>query len=469
MTFVCGALCAAALASPAPAFASGSAPGCDARYRSDVVVIGAGSAGLSAALAASDAGAQVIVLEKMPMLGGSSILSASHMLTPAPGAEGAAQFREEVTEAGGSSVSPQLSGVFADNVESAVEWLEKMGADFKSITVDADRNGTKTASALRSSQGLIGEEVIKTLLHGIESRRIPVQRMVDVTSIESDGRGISAVCVTDRYGDKWCVGTSSVVIATGGFSANGEMIGKYAGMPSTNSPGSTGDGIALARTLGAKTVDMDAIVVHPTTMPFSGFILPVQTRMLGGILLNASGQRFVNELAPNSEITSKIMSQGGRAWLVIDQGILDQMPVLKRYAENGYFVTGASDGELARAMHADPLAVIDTLTQYRRSAALGRDEAFGRSSLESRLHDYPLYAISVSPGVHCTPGGLVIDAGAHIEGEKGPIPGLYAAGEVTGGVLGRRCLEGTGLSSAVVFGRIAGENAARYAKSNAPH
>jgi fumarate reductase flavoprotein subunit len=71
--------------------------------------------------------------------------------------------------------------------------------------------------------------------------------------------------------------------------------------------------------------------------------------------------------------------------------------------------------------------------------------------------------------VHCTPGGLVIDAGARVEGAKGPIPGLYAAGEVTGGVLGRRCLEGTGLSSAVVFGRIAGENAARYAKSNAPH
>ena len=144
--------------------------------------------------------------------------------------------------------------------------------------------------------------------------------------------------------------------------------------------------------------------------------------------------------------------------------MVDDMPVLKSYARSDYFIRGVSDLELARGIRVPPEKFHETLVRYREMVDHQEDSDFGRPLLLSRLDSSPLYAVSVRPGIHTTLGGVRIDPEARVLGDKGPIPGLYAAGEVTGGVLGAKRLEGAGLTAALVYGRIAGAEAARWAK-----
>ena len=147
--------------------------------------------------------------------------------------------------------------------------------------------------------------------------------------------------------------------------------------------------------------------------------------------------------------------------------MIDDMPVLKSYARSGYFIRGTSDLELARGIRVPPEKFHETLVRYRSMVDRQEDTDFGRPQLLSRLDSSPLYAVSVRPGIHTTLGGLKIDPRARVLSDKGPIAGLYAAGEVTGGVLGARRLEGAGLTAAIVYGRIAGTEAADWAKLRA--
>lgn len=300
---------------------------------------------------------------------------------------------------------------------------------------------------------------------------MPIRTRTAVKRITTDAEGrVNGVVVLNTKGREYRIDAPAVVIATGGFSANEAMVSRFArhtqGLQSTNSPAATGDGILLAENMGARTVDMHAVTVHPTTLPFSGLILPHQVRVNGAILVNDKGERFADELS--EKLAEQIRDKNsGRAWLIFDQAMIDDMPVLKSYARSGYFIRGTSDLELARGIRVPPEKFHETLVRYRSMVDRQEDTDFGRPQLLSRLDSSPLYAVSVRPGIHTTLGGLKIDPRARVLSDKGPIAGLYAAGEVTGGVLGARRLEGAGLTAAIVYGRIAGTEAADWAKLRA--
>ncbi|MDY4163193.1 MAG: flavocytochrome c [Sutterella sp.] len=437
-------------------------------FSCDVVVVGAGGAGLSAALSASEAGADVLVIEKMPMLGGNTVLSASHMLSPPKNDRGAEARLESIVQAkGGSTADPALARMIIGHAAETLDWLSGMGADFIRFTPTVVGVPLPDQGIRPKGGRVIGEEIIKTLLHGAEVRRVPIQTLSSVTGITQDADGrISGVEVLNAQGRVWQVKAKAVLLATGGFAASDDMVRRHTALPdtmqSTNSPGCTGDGIVMAQSFGARTIDMDAVTVHPTTLPFSGLVIPLQTRVLGAILVNERGERFADELSPG--LRAEIEKQpGGRAWMIFDQKILKSMPVLSKFARNGYFLKGSTEEELARRMQISPQKLFQQISIYRSYVRKRHDEDFGRKTLPSLLFSYPLYAVSVSPGIHNTPGGLCVDEKGRVLSPDGPVPGLYAAGEVTGGIFGRSRPEGMGLTGALVHGRLTGRAAAEWA------
>lgn len=448
----------------------------------DVVVIGAGGSGLTSALSAAEAGAKVIVVEKMPFIGGNTVLATGFMLGVPKGEPRELELLEsDMIRKGGRTTDQALLTRIVSGSGEAVEWLRSYGAELEPLCITRDdslqtacnlnEDGTVSKRGIQPKRGLIGPEIINALLHGIESHGVPIRTRTAVKRITTDAEGrVNGVVVLNTKGREYRIDAPAVVIATGGFSANEAMVSRFArhtqGLQSTNSPAATGDGILLAENMGARTVDMHAVTVHPTTLPFSGLILPHQVRVNGAILVNDKGERFADELS--EKLAEQIRDKNsGRAWLIFDQAMIDDMPVLKSYARSGYFIRGTSDLELARGIRVPPEKFHETLVRYRSMVDRQEDTDFARPQLLSRLDSSPLYAVSVRPGIHTTLGGLKIDPRARVLSDKGPIAGLYAAGEVTGGVLGARRLEGAGLTAAIVYGRIAGTEAADWAKLRA--
>ncbi len=442
-------------------------------YRADVVVVGAGSAGLTSAIAASENGARVIVLEKMPMLGGNSMQAAGYMLAlPAFSdsktlAAARTALEEDMLAEGGSSANRDKISLIARQSRAAIEWLQGLGADLHN-TNDYVREDFQLSWRPVASTYTVGEELIKVLVRGVEERNIPMLTLTQVTEclVDSSGR-VTGVRAMTSEGRKIEVRADAVVMSTGGFAASDQMIERYVRLPfpmsSTNLPGTTGDGLLIAEKLGARLTNMDQAMVHLTTLPFSGLVIPMQARTAGGILLNDKGHRFMNELS--TELEPFYRRAEGRAWLVLDQEIIDRSPALKNYVASGFMFRGRTEEELARLCRLNAETLVEELDRYRAFVRRQVDADYHRPSMKSFLNHYPLYAISVRPGLQSTLGGLATDLRTRVLNEQNkPIPGLYAVGEVVGGVFGARRLEGSSLTASVIFGRIAGEEAAHYAK-----
>ncbi len=443
-------------------------------YHADVVVVGAGSAGLSAALEVANHHAKVIVLEKMPMIGGNSMQAAGYMLA-LPSEKGELNYTktrneliEDMVAEGGKDASKEKISVLVDRSHEAVKWLQSMGADLKS-TPDYVTTDFSVAYHPLAGNYTVGEEIIKALVHTVEAKNIPMLTLTQVTKITTDENGlVNGVIALKGDGREIEVRAPAVIIATGGFAASDKMLDKYVKLPypmsSTNLPGTTGDGLVLAERLGAKLVDMDHVMVHVTTLPFSGLVIPMQARTAGGILVNEKGHRFTNELS--SELPPYYKRADGHAWLILDQGIVDRFPILRNYANSGFMQKGRTEEELARQIRVNPEILDQELNRYRAFARRQKDVDYSRPTMGSLLQEYPLYAVNVRPGLQSTLGGLATDLSARVLNTKDkPIPGLYAVGEVTGGVFGARRLEGSSLTSSVVFGRIAGQAAAKHSLS----
>ena len=184
----------------------------------------------------------------------------------------------------------------------------------------------------------------------------------------------------------------------------------------------------------------------------------------GGILVNEKGHRFTNELS--SDLEPFFERADGRAWLIVDQDIVDSYPALRNYAQSGFMERGRTDEELARLIRVSPETLVEELSRYRSLVRHQSDTDFGRPTMKSYLTHYPLYAINVRPGIQSTLGGLYTNARAQVLYTSGaPIRGLFAAGEVTGGIFGARRLEGSSLTASIVYGRIAGAEAANFASA----
>jgi len=295
-----------------------------------------------------------------------------------------------------------------------------------------------------------------------------------VLKILSDKQGkVAGVEVEDRNGRKYKINAPVVVLACGGFSANLQRVVKYrpeyAGFASTNQPGATGDGLDLAAALGAKLIDMDQIQIHPTQAAGSKILITEAVRGNGAILVNREGRRFVNELTTRDAASAAVLQQTGKsAFLVFDQDIRKSLKQIEGYYHLELVKEGETPQELAKACGiTDGEALAATIEKYNAYQAANKDEEFGRADMPRPLKTAKFVAIEIRPGIHYTMGGVKIDSKTRALRAKDEqaIPGLYGAGEVTGGVHGANRLGGNSISETITFGRIAGAEAAAYAKA----
>lgn len=238
-----------------------------------------------------------------------------------------------------------------------------------------------------------------------------------------------------------------------------------AGFVTTNVSTVTGDGIDMAVAVGAATVDMDQIQIHPSVYTETTTALITEgIRGDGAILVNQEGKRFVNELETRDNVSAAELAQeGGYAYTILDQKMMDASSTYNGYFTKGYAVQADSYEALAEKLGIDPATFAATMETWNKAVADQKDDEFGRLSFASALDTAPYYAIKVSPGIHHTMGGVKINTNAEVlTAEDQVIPGLYAAGEVTGGVHGANRLGGNAVADIVVFGRIAAQNAAAY-------
>ncbi|WP_346916440.1 flavocytochrome c [Clostridium sp.] len=445
----------------------------------DIVVIGAGGAGMTAALEARQNGAtNIVVLEKMPQTGGNTIRTTGGMnaadteLQKKEGIEDSVDLMVEDTMKGGKNLNnEELVKVLAANSSKAVKWVNENGGDLSEVGMF----GGASVKRIHKPTGgtAVGPMLVDMLNKNIEELDIPVMLETTAKEIVINEKGaVSAVKAKNVEGD-FTINCKAVVLATGGFGANTEMVVKYnkdlEGFTTTNHAGATGDGIVMAEAVGATLVDINQIQTHPTVEPGSSTMYTEAIRGNGAILVNKEGNRFVNELETRDNVSAAILKQTeGVSYILFDQNVRDGLKAIEKYISAGIIVEGNTIEELAGKIGVDATNLAATMKNYEGSATSGTDSEFGRTSMEETLTTPKYYAGLCAPAVHHTMGGIKINTlGEVLKSDDTKINGLFAAGEVTGGVHGANRLGGNAVTDIVVFGRIAGNTAYEYVMANA--
>lgn len=440
----------------------------------DLIVIGSGGAGLSAAITAAQAGKSVIVLEKMAYLGGNTNRSEGGMNAAgtkqqlAHGVTDDSPMRMSLdAQKGGHWLNdPALTLVLAENARHAEEWLLSLGADF---CHRMGRGGGQTAARRHGpcDGSPVGVEVMRVLTKAVKDLpKIEIRKQTRATELLMKDGAVVGVKAVGKDGKAYSLEGSAVVLATGGFGNNQKLIEKlrpeYKGFKTTNHPGAMGEGIDLALGAGATLVDMREIQAHPTAVPGKGILISESMRASGSYLVNNEGRRFTNELNPRDVVANAILQQPGKtAWILIDNALVQKNKLAKGYTSADYAVHGNTVEELAAAMKVSPAVLKETMDKYVKAYNEKKDPEFGRPEMITPCNVFPMSAIPVAPAIHHTMGGVRINTHAQVIGTNAkPIPGLYAAGEVTGGVHGGNRIGGNAVADIITFGRIAGQTAA---------
>ena len=489
----------------------------------DIVIVGAGGAGMTAAIAAANEGKNVVIVESQAMVGGNSVRSTGGMNAAKTPAQDENEFAESAgvektletaasewagneaitaladtvagqwaeyqanpvgyfdsvelmeldTLIGGHGTNdPALVEALCSNSADAIAWLSEQGIELTSVSSFGGASVKRIHRPVDSEGKTISVGSYMIPLLQAKCEELGVEFIMNTTANEilTDANGAAVgIAATDKNGAAVTVNAKAVILATGGFGANLDMVVEYkpdlAGFMTTNAPGAQGQGIDMAVAIGAGTVDMDQIQIHPTVEANTAALITEGLRGDGAILVNAEGNRFTDEVGTRDVVSAAEIAQtGSYSWLVIDQAMADASSVIQGYIKNGYTVTGETYEELAEAMGVDAAAFAATMDKWNAAVAAGVDEEFGRTSFTNPLDTAPYYAIKVTAGIHHTMGGLTINPQTQVlAGDGTVIDGLYAAGEVTGGVHGGNRLGGNAVADFVVFGRIAGEQAAAYA------
>ena len=443
----------------------------------DIVIVGAGGAGLTAAIQAKQDGADVIVLEKMPMVGGNSLKATGGMNAAGTRFQaalgitdsGVQEFIEDTMNGGHQLNDIDLVTTMAEQSSDAVDWLADLGAELPKV---AATGGTVHKYLHEPEDGsAVGSFLVEKLSGTCEKMGIPIMLNTEATELIMDNGAAAGVKAQDKEHD-YTINAKAVILATGGFGANYDMMTSYnpalAGAVTTNHAGATGDGINMAVAVGADTVDMEQIQLHPTVYQKTGLLVSESVRSMGGILVNAEGKRFTNDMSTRDAVSNAELEQpGSYAYIIFDQRIVDDLSSTQKYINSGLTVQADTYEELAKAMGLTGDAVqnfVSTMDTWNAAVANGEDAEFGRNNgMDEDLATAPYYAIQIAPGIHHTMGGLKIDTSAQVLNTSGgAIPGLFAAGEVTGGVHGGNRIGGNAVCDFVVFGRIAGGSAAAY-------
>ena len=495
----------------------------DSTVDADVVVVGAGGAGMTAAITAAGEGKSVVILESQSMVGGNSVRAtggmnagktvyqdenefgesagvektlktaaekyadnetitalaktvseqwAAYQANPT-GYFDSVELMELDTMIGGKGINdPALVETLCANSADAIDWLDEHGITLHNVSSFGGASVKRIHRPVNAEGKTVsvGSYMIPLLQENCEKAGVKMMLDTTATEILTDANGAAVgVKATGASGETVTVNAKAVVLATGGFGANLDMVVKYKpelkGFMTTNAPGIQGQGIEMAQAIGAATVDMDQIQIHPTVEANTAALITEGLRGDGAILINEEGKRFIDEVGTRDVVSAAEIAQtGSYSWLVVDQAMVDASSVIQGYIKKGYTVTGETYEELGKAMGVDAAAFAETMDKWNGYVEAKNDPDFGRTSFANPLNTAPYYAVKVTAGVHHTMGGLKINANTEVLNEKGEvIPGLFAAGEVTGGVHGANRLGGNAVADFTVFGRIAGAAASDYA------
>ena len=495
----------------------------DSTVEADVVVVGAGGAGMTAAITAAGEGKSVVILESQSMVGGNSVRAtggmnagktvyqdenefgesagvektlktaaekyadnetitalaktvseqwAAYQANPT-GYFDSVELMELDTMIGGKGINdPELVETLCANSADAIDWLDEHGITLHNVSSFGGASVKRIHRPVNAEGKTVsvGSYMIPLLEENCKKAGVQILLNTTANEILTDANGAAAgIKATGSTGETVTVNAKAVVLTTGGFGANLDMVVKYKpelkGFMTTNAAGIQGQGIEMAEAIGAATVDMDQIQIHPTVEANTAALITEGLRGDGAVLINAEGKRFIDEVGTRDVVSAAEIAQtGSYSWLVVDQAMVDASSVIQGYIKKGYTVTGATYEELGEAMGVDAAAFAETMEKWNGYVEAKNDPDFGRTSFANPLNTAPYYAVKVTAGVHHTMGGLKINANTEVLNEKGEvIPGLFAAGEVTGGVHGANRLGGNAVADFTVFGRIAGAAASDYA------
>jgi len=441
----------------------------------DVVIIGAGGAGLSAAVAAREGGASVIVLEKMPIVGGNTNyatggLNASETSIQAKmGISDSNEQYIEDTMVGGKNINDlALVTEMVEKSAETVDWLIKLGADLTDVGKMAGSTNSRTHRP--TGGAAVGAHLSAALEKAAKAAGADIRLNQEVTKIINENGKAVGVVVSTKDGE-YTIKAKAVIVATGGFGANPTLVESYKpelkGFGTTNHAGATGDALTWAKDFNAALTDIEQIQTHPTVVPVKNLMITEAVRGNGAIMINRDGNRFCTEMATRDVMSAAILEQtGGTAYLMFDTSIRKSLKAIETYASQGLLTEGATVAELAQKLGIPEATLEKTVSDYNSYVANGNDPDFGRkaSEMPRALVEGPYYVVEVGPAIHHTMGGLKINTKAEVIDTNGNvIPALYAAGEVTGGIHGANRLGGNAVADITVFGKIAGEQAAKYA------
>lgn len=449
----------------------------------DVIIIGAGGAGFAAATEALENGATVIILEKNEMIGGNTARAGGTLNAPDPERQSKMNppvedsvelFIKNTLEAGDFKADPELVRVLCSHALEARHWLTDHGTKWTEMVYQTI--GGLWPRSLDEKDKIAYNGFIAPLAKRVAELggKVVLNCKAESLTKNDAGKVTGVIAFDTKNGQEYhFTAKNAVILATGGYAASAELVKKYnglSGLPTSNAPTSTGDGIKMGTAAGAATTGMEYIQIHPHGNPMTGGL---QSHFAGviknSIYVNKLGKRFVEESGRRDVISNATIAQPGQImYSIFDSeggfyaGVKELPPAeLANLTSKGYLYVGESLEDLAKKAGIDPEGLKATVARYNELVAAGKDTDFEKDEVELPIGKAPFYCVPLSPTLHHTMGGLKINTEAQVLREDGSvIAGLYAAGEVTGGIHGSNRVGGNALTDGVVFGRIAGKNAA---------
>ena len=507
----------------APKAGADKAAAADFKTSADVIVVGAGGAGMVAAATAVDNGATVIVLEKMAMLGGNTARSEGNMSAMDPEPEKLLPMTQAVRDiiAKYTNPKPSFRRRFSSSSQSGKKYIFDspelfalqtiVGGNCKNdakLVLTMTRNATAAMKWLDAQSDMtwfhvprswvdvgIGglyprgqwprqadgktpistyDAYIRPLAAKVEAAGNPIYKNIKVVSVERDASGrVTGVKAVDRKGVERVFSGRSVVLAAGGYGANLQMVKKYNDISVTvtsNSPGTTGEVLEEAVAAGAGLTGMEWIQIHPHGNPKNGELeSAIAARPSDTPYVNRDGLRFVDETGRRDEISYGILKQPGQvAFSIYDQRTIEEKKVEEKKIESaiahGYAFKADTLEDLARQAGIDWKNFEKTMKAYNEASVSQSTKSLPvpKILIGNPVVKAPFYAVPITTTIHHTMGGLRINEKTQVLDKNGNvIPGLYAAGEITGGIHGGNRLGRNALTDLLVFGHIAGQEVAK--------
>ena len=452
----------------------------------DVVVIGSGGAGLTAAIQAAYDGADVVVLEKLARMGGSTLTSSAMLVVAGSKLQEEAgiddnvqNLKDYLIERGEGIADEEWINYYAENINDILNWYIDLGVNYTKDLVLIQGTATIPRAHMPVESG---RELIPRLVEEAEKNGVQILTETPAVSLIQDETGAVVGVNAEDHGAAVTVNAKAVIIATGGYGWNADMRAEYAPDAAdvwpVTSPGSTGDGLVMGMDAGADTVFKGGFIGWKVVSPAYGHTTAVGAPIYGAanLIVNANGDRFGDESLDYPFLYDEMQADGSDTfYFIFDSGdketkdlvnnVSDTVNNLELGVEAGVAFKADTLEELAEASGLADLAA--TVEKYNAAIEAGTDEEFGRDTATMiPIKNGPFYALQCKKAILGTFGGLNTNlTGEVVTADEEAIPGLYAAGEVANGELFPKMYPSSGmaLGEAVLFGREAGKSAAAYA------